>query len=92
MFTAMIVEENEYLVVYSVHNTAALLYQRLLKRLCKIVLISTPVKISYGCSQSIKFKETYIDIVIDEIAKIKIKPKGVYKIVKKTRFDTYKKI
>lgn len=92
MFTTVIVEENEYLVVYSGHNTAALLYQRLLKRLCEIALVSTPVKISYGCSQSIKFKEIYMDIVIEEIAKIKIKPKGVFKIVKKTRFDNYEKL
>lgn len=92
MFTAMIVEENEYLVVYSGHNTAALLYQRLLKRSCEVALVSTPVKVSYGCSQSIKFKEIYMDIVIEEISKIKIKPKGVYRIVRKTRFDNYEKI
>ena len=46
----MKVEENEYLVVYPGHNTAALLYQRLLKKSCKIELVSTPIKISYGCS------------------------------------------
>jgi len=88
----MIVEENEYLVVYSGHNTSSLLYQRLLRKSCIIELVSTPVKISYGCSQSIKFKEIYMDIVLDEIEKIKIKPKGVYKIVKKPRFENYEKI
>lgn len=92
MFTAMIVEENEYLVVYPGHNTATLLYQRLLRQLCKVELVSTPVKISYGCSHAIRFKERYMDIVNVEINKIKIKPKGIYKIVKKAKLENYEKL
>lgn len=92
MFAAMIVDENEYLVVYPGHNTTALLYQRLLNKSCKVHLVSTPVKISYGCSQAIKFKEAYLDMVIAEIEKIKIKPKGLYKIVKKGKLDNYQKV
>ena len=41
---------------------------------------------------SIKFKEIYMDIVNVEIQKINIKPKGMYKIVKKGKFDNYEKI
>ena len=88
----MIVEENEFLVVYPGHNTAVLLYQRLLKKLCKVELVSTPVNISYGCSHAIKFKEVHMDIVIAEIEKIKIKPKGIYKIIKKAKVEKYEKI
>lgn len=88
----MKIEENEYLVVYPGHNISALLYQRLLKKSCKVELVSTPVKISYGCSQAIKFKEVYKDIVIDEIQKINTKPKGLYKIIKKGKLENYEKI
>lgn len=85
-------EENEYLVVYPGHNIAVLLYQRLLRRLCKIELVTTPVKISYGCSQAIKFTEADMNIVTAEIQRIDVKPKGLYKIVRKGRFDDYEKI
>ncbi|HEY8891786.1 MAG TPA: putative Se/S carrier-like protein [Clostridium sp.] len=85
-------EENEYLVVYPGHNAATLLYQRLLNKSCNIELVSTPIIISYGCSQSIKFKEVYMNIVRDEIRKINIKPKGIYLIVKKGRYDNYEKV
>ncbi|MCB2354171.1 putative Se/S carrier-like protein [Clostridium estertheticum] len=88
----MQVEEAEYLVVYPGHNTTTLLYQRLLKKSCNVELVSTPIKISYGCSLSIKFKEIYIDIVNAEILKISIKPKGVYRIVKKPKFNNYEMI
>ena len=94
MFKAMKVEveESEYLLVYPGHNVATLLYQRLLKKSCKVELVSTPTKISYGCSRSIKFKEVYMSIVRDEIQKINVKAKGIYRIVKKGRFDSYERV
>ncbi|MCB2306187.1 DUF3343 domain-containing protein [Clostridium estertheticum] len=88
----MQVEDAEYLVVYPGHNTATLLYQRLLKKSCNVELVSTPIKISYGCSLSIKFKEIYIDIVNAEILKISIKPKGVYRIIRNPKFNNYEMI
>jgi len=88
----MKVDENEYLVVYPGHNTATLLYKRLLKKSCNVDLVSTPIKISYGCSLSIKFKEVYMDIVNEEILKISMKPKGIYIIIKKAKFDNYEKV
>ena len=88
----MLVEENEYLVVYPGHNVASLLYQKLLKRSCKVELVSTPGKISNGCSRAIKFKEVYMDIVRFEIEKIAAKPKGLYKIINKGQFHDYQKI
>jgi|GEM_PF-1003620 len=89
---AVIVEETEYLVVYPGHNTATLLYNRLLKNSCDVELISTPIKISYGCSLSIKFKQIYLDIINDEMLKISLKPKGIYRIIKKGKFDNYEKL
>ena len=92
MCRAMKGTENEFLVVYPGHNTATLLFQRLVKKSCSVELVSTPIKISYGCSLSIKFKEIYMDIVNSEILKISIEPKGVYKIIKKEKFDDYEKV
>lgn len=88
----MKVNETEYLVVYPGHNVAALLYQKLVKKSCKVELVSTPSKISYGCSKAIRFKEIYMNIVKDEIRKIEIKPKGVYRIIKKGKLENYEKI
>ena len=88
----MKVEENEYLIVYPGHNIASLLYQRLLKKSCKVEIVSTPTKISYGCSKAIKFKEVYMNIINIEIEKIDIKPKGMYRIVKKGKFESYEKV
>lgn len=88
----MSIEETEYLIVYPGHNMALLLYKRLLKRSCNVELVSTPIKISYGCSQAVKFKELYRDIINEEILKINIKPKGMYKIDKSGRLDKYEKI
>ena len=88
----MQVEENEYLVVYSGHNLASLLYQKLIKRSCKVELVSTPAKIYNGCSKAIKFKGIYMDIVRDEIGKINLKPRGIYKITQKGQSQNYEKI
>ena len=88
----MKVEENEYLIIYLGHNITSLLYQRLLKRSCRVDSVSTPTRIYSGCSHAIRFKETYMDIVIEEIGNINIKPKGLYRIVKNGRLESYEKI
>ena len=88
----MIVDEEEYLVVYPGHNAAVLLYQRLKTRLCNVELVSTPSKVYSGCTKSIKFEGIYMDIVKSEINKIDIKPKGVYKIIKRGQFRDYYKL
>ena len=87
----MKVEFNEYLVVYPGHNMAALLYQKLFKK-CEVELVATPVKISYGCSKSVKFKEKDMSVVIAETLGLKTPPKGVYKIIKNGRLENYEKI
>lgn len=47
--------EDKYLMVIQSHNQATLLYNELLKRKCKVELISTPNRLSKGCSKSIIF-------------------------------------
>jgi len=78
-----IVETNEknYLMVVESHNQATLLYNELLKRKCKVELISTPNKLSKGCSRSIIFNVEDVKIVIEEGKKSKARITGIYKIV-----------
>lgn len=73
--------EDKYLMVISSHNHATLLYNELLKRNCKVELISTPNKLSKGCSRSIIFTGEDVKIVIEEGKRINAKITGIYKIV-----------
>jgi len=78
-----IVETNEdkYLMVIPSHNQATLLYNELLKKECKVELISTPNNLSKGCSRSIIFNVENVKIVIEEGKKSKAQIIGIYKIV-----------
>ena len=88
----MKVERNEYLVVYAGQNMGVYLYQKLLKKPCNVELVSTPSKIYRGCSHSVKFYEDDMDDVIDETKKLSSQPKGIYRIVKDGKYETYQKI
>ncbi|MTK13371.1 MAG: DUF3343 domain-containing protein [Clostridiaceae bacterium] len=81
--------EERYLLVFESYNQAMLLYNELLKKECKVELVSTPCRVSRGCSQSIVFTATDIKKVIEEIKKNKVIIKGIYKIVKNNGFNEY---
>lgn len=83
---------NEYLAIFTGHNKGGYLYQRILKKTSKVELVSAPCKISYGCSQAIRFKEEEMAIVLKEAKKSNIIPKGVYKIIPKGRLENYEKV
>ena len=74
-------QEDKYLMVIESHNQATLLYNELLKRECKIELISTPNSLSKGCSRSIIFVVEDVKKVIEEGKKSKARITGIYKIV-----------
>lgn len=84
-----IIPEEEYILVFATHNHAVLLYRRLAKMGYQVELISTPCKISAGCTQSIKFKENYYNVVKEEAAKSNIITRGLYKICKKGSKTNY---
>lgn len=84
-----IVPEEEYILVFATHNHAVLLYRRLAKLGCKIELISTPCRISAGCTQSLKFKEDYFNLVKEEAAKINVITRGIYKICRRGSKTNY---
>lgn len=74
--------ESKYLLVIQSQNHAIFLYNEILKRGCKIEFISTPMKISTGCSVSIVFNESDTKIIVEQIKKSNIQIKGIYKIFK----------
>lgn len=73
--------DDKYLMVIQSHNQATLLYNELLKRKCKVELISTPNRLFKGCSKSIIFNVEDVKIVIEEGKKNKAGITGMYKIV-----------
>ena len=81
----MFLESNahKYLLVFESYNGAMLLYNKLLEAKCKIELISTPCRLSRGCSQSIVFCGEDSPKVIESIKLSKVVVKGVYKMVDK---------
>ncbi|WML35830.1 DUF3343 domain-containing protein [Clostridium sp. OS1-26] len=63
--------ESKYLLIFKSYNQAMLLYNELLKRDCDVELVSTPCRLSKGCSQSIVFKTKDAKKVIEEAQKVK---------------------
>jgi hypothetical protein len=80
---------HKYLLVFESYNGAMLLYNKLLEEKCKVELISTPCRLSRGCSQSIVFLGEDSSKVIERIKGSKVVIKGVYKIVDKNNRMEY---
>lgn len=76
-----------YIIVIKSYNYAVLLYKILKNKKYTVQIISTPCKISAGCSRAIRFYGKDIDIVKDEIKNNNIPIKGIYleKTVNKTK-------
>lgn len=81
--------ENRYLLVFKSYNQAMLLYNKLLKKECNVELISTPCRLSRGCSQSIVFIAEDTKEVIEEAKNNNIEISGVYRIIKNGRTYRY---
>lgn len=73
--------KDKCILVFASHNQAAFLYTKLIREGFKVELISTPCRISSGCSQSIKFREELMETVLLEAEKAGIKIVGAYKII-----------
>lgn len=72
--------ENEYLAVFKSQNHAIYVYGKLSTKGVISKVVQTPCSISTSCTHSIKFKEQYMDTVINEIKEDSIKIRGIYKI------------
>lgn len=83
--------ENDYIIVFATHNQAVFLFNKLLRMGYGVELISTPCRISAGCTQSIKFKYNLMDVVKQEAENRNMMIRGIYKVVKQgTKFNYIK--
>jgi len=73
--------ELEYLVIISSHSQAVFLYNELIKKNCEVKIVSAPCSLANGCSKCIRFKEKYMDLILEEIKNNKVKTKGIYKVI-----------
>ncbi len=85
-------EQSQYLLVFTSHNQAVFLFNKLLKKGYKVELVSTPCSLSAGCTQSIKFMEKDLQTIKTEAKISSMKVRGIYKIVKSSNKYTYIKI
>lgn len=79
----------KYLVILVSNSHAILLYKNLLRKGCRIELISAPSNIVRGCAKAIRFDESDTDIVVKEIKNSKLLVKGIYKIVNENNGSSY---
>ncbi len=73
--------EEKYLMVFQSGNHAMLLYKELLGEGCRVNIISTPCRLSRGCSQSIVFNASDSQKIVEVAKKHNIVAANVYKIV-----------
>lgn len=85
-------EQPQFLLVFTSHNQAVFLFNKLIKKGYKIELVSTPCSLSVGCTQSIKFMEKDMQIIKAEIQVSNMKVRGIYKIIKNGPKYTYLKV
>jgi hypothetical protein len=73
--------EEKYLMVFHSGNQAMLLYNALLKEGCRVKIVSTPCRLSRGCSQSIVFDASDSQKIVQVAKSHNIVAANVYKIV-----------
>jgi hypothetical protein len=72
---------DKYLMVFRSNNHAMLVYNELVKTGCRVNLVSTPCKLSSGCSKSLVFNSTDTEKVIAAVKKNNALIGRIYKIV-----------
>ena len=81
-----------YMLVFESHNQAILLFNKLIKSGYKVELISTPCDLSVGCSQSLKFNERDMSLIINEAKKNLVRINAIYLLKKDGRKTEYLKV
>lgn len=82
-------DESSYILIFKSYNQAILLYNKLLKKGCNVELVSTPCRISKGCSQSLVFIAEDIKKIIEEVKNNKVTINGIYKRIEKGNSYSY---
>jgi hypothetical protein len=78
-----------YILIFKSYNQAILLYNKLLEKGCNVELVSTPCRISKGCSQSVVFVAEDTKEIIEEIKESKVTINGIYKRIQKGNSYSY---
>ena len=79
----------KYIVLLVSNSHSTLLYKNLLRKGCKVELISAPSDISIGCTKAVRFDESDTNIVAQEIRDNKLSVKGFYKIINQSNRNSY---
>ena len=82
----------DYILVFESHNQAILLFNRLIKLGYKVELVTTPCDLSVGCSQSLKFNDRDMSLIISEAKKNLIRINAIYLLKKNGKNTEYSKI
>ena len=75
-----------YIMVFVSSSQAAYIYNELEKNSISVELVSTPAKILSGCTKSIIYNKMDNDIVVQEVAKISARIKGIYSIENEDKY------
>ena len=73
--------DGRYILAFRSYNQAMLIYHKLLGSGCNIELVSTPCRVSRGCSQSILFRPEDVKKIIEIAKNSRVAIKGIYKII-----------
>lgn len=85
----MKLEEYDYIMVFTSHNRALYMYERLRGKNIKTKLVTAPNKINISCTQAVKFKEIDREVIKKELEKNNMYPTAIYRIVKDGKNETY---
>lgn len=88
----MKLEDYDYIIVFTSHNRALYMYERLRVREIKTKLVTAPNKINISCTQALKIKEEDKEIVELELDRNNIYPTAVFKIIKNGTSEDYELI
>ena len=84
--------DDKYIMVIASNSQATYLYNELMKKGINVEFISTPAKISSGCSKSIIFNTKDTREIMLEIKNTKVKIDSIYNMVKNEKDYDYIKI
>ena len=73
-------EETYYIMTFTSHYRALYIYERTTRRKIYVKLITAPNKIHLSCTQAIKFKQSDLKVVQQELQKCNIYPSATFKV------------
>lgn len=85
-------EDYDYIMVFTSHNRAQYIFERLSRKNIISKLITAPNKINISCTQAIKFKEIDMEVIQRELKINNIYPTAIYKITKEGKSEAYERV